>query len=394
MILTRKQEEGVKIAVERYKAHMPGTCIAGYAGSGKSTLVSFIIDALGVDPVNEVCYVAYTGKAALVLKEKGCANAMTAHKLLYNSRMTKHGTFIHRPKPEIDPAFKVIVVDEVSMLPQEMWALLVSHKRYILAMGDPGQLPPVSGGNNVLNSPDIFLDEIMRQAQESEIIRLSMDIRANKRIPLFKGQEVHVLSKREWNTGICGWADQVIVGKNMTCRNTNLAIRRDIYNREDSAPVNGDKVLCRHNAWDFMNEAGDVMVNGSIGILSNIRCHFYRKRPPQMVADFLPEFYNEATAEFSLTDLYFRNAKMDYNLLKDNNPTVTPDNWQTFKKAERPLEFDYGYCITCHKAQGSEYDKVAVYEEVLAGGRETHQKWLYTACTRAKDKLILLKEGF
>ena len=96
MILTKKQEEGLDIAVSRYKRKEPYTCIAGYAGTGKSTLVKFIVSALDIDP-NLVCYVAFTGKAALVLKEKGCPNAMTAHKLLYQSYPRNDGTFYHKP---------------------------------------------------------------------------------------------------------------------------------------------------------------------------------------------------------------------------------------------------------------------------------------------------------
>lgn len=66
MKLTKKQEEGLKIAVARYKNREPWTCISGYAGTGKSTLVKFIIAALNVDP-EDVCYIAFTGKAATVL---------------------------------------------------------------------------------------------------------------------------------------------------------------------------------------------------------------------------------------------------------------------------------------------------------------------------------------
>ena len=98
MELTRKQEEGLKIAVERYCAHERWTCIAGYAGSGKSTLIKFIISALDVDPEEEVCYVAFTGKAATVLQQKGCPNATTAHKLLYKAKMMANGTFKFFPK--------------------------------------------------------------------------------------------------------------------------------------------------------------------------------------------------------------------------------------------------------------------------------------------------------
>ena len=108
MILTVKQEEGLKIAVARYKANEPWTCIAGYAGTGKSTLVKFIVAALDIDP-SDVCYIAYTGKASLVLKEKGCPNAMTAHRLLYQSYPRKDGTFYHKPKRPLEYNYKLIV---------------------------------------------------------------------------------------------------------------------------------------------------------------------------------------------------------------------------------------------------------------------------------------------
>lgn len=88
--LTKKQEEGLKIAIERYKNGEKYTCISGFAGTGKSTLVKFIIAAMGVKEDN-VRYIAYTGKAANVLKNKGCAGAMTAHKLLYYSQMLPNG---------------------------------------------------------------------------------------------------------------------------------------------------------------------------------------------------------------------------------------------------------------------------------------------------------------
>ena len=137
MTLTHKQEQGLKIAVKRYNAHEPWTCIAGYAGSGKSTLIKFIISALNIYP-EDVCYVAYTGKAALVLKEKGCPNAMTAHRLIYQSYPRKDGTFYHKPKRPLDRNYKLIVVDEISMLPKELWELLLSHNIHVIALGDPG----------------------------------------------------------------------------------------------------------------------------------------------------------------------------------------------------------------------------------------------------------------
>lgn len=137
MVLTAKQEQGLKIAVSRYKDHAAYTCIAGYAGSGKSTLVKFIIAALGLSE-DEVSYIAFTGKAAKVLQQKGCPNAMTAHKLLYYSKQKANGKFAFTPRKRLEnKSLRVIVVDEISMLPKEMWELLLSHKIYILALGDP-----------------------------------------------------------------------------------------------------------------------------------------------------------------------------------------------------------------------------------------------------------------
>ena len=97
MILTNKQEQGLKIAVERYKNREPWTCISGFAGTGKSTLIKFIIAALNIPP-EQVCYVAYTGKAAQVLKQKGCPNPITAHKLLYKAKPMPNGTYKFVPK--------------------------------------------------------------------------------------------------------------------------------------------------------------------------------------------------------------------------------------------------------------------------------------------------------
>lgn len=389
MILTQKQEEGLNIAVERYKNNEPWTCIAGYAGTGKSTLVKFIVAALDLDPM-DVCYVAYTGKASLVLKEKGCLNAMTAHRLLYQSYPRKDGTFYHKEKRPLDYPFKLIVVDEISMLPKEMWELLLSHHIHIIALGDPGQLPPIGDDNGILANPHIFLDEIMRQAQESEIIRLTMDIRAGKPLELFQGKEVQIIDKEDLVSGMYVWADQILCAKNETRRHINQLVRKYLYNiDDDTSPIEGDKMICLRNDWENANETGDVMVNGTLGIIKNIK---YSKENPfvekTLIADFLPE-ERIMEAETAPLDVHFRNLNMDYKLLTTGEPTVNKANFNRIPKPFKPKEFDYGYCITVHKAQGSEYNKVLVFEEFLRGG--DHARWLYTAATRAKEKLVIVR---
>lgn len=385
MKLTAKQQEGLEIAVARYKDRKAYTCIAGYAGAGKSTLVKFIVEALQI-PQSDVCYIAYTGKAALVLKEKGCPNSMTAHRLLYKSFPRRDGTFYHVPKRPLDYPYKLIILDEVSMFPKEMWDLLLSHNIHVIALGDPGQLPPIGEDNGILAQPHVFLDEIMRQAQESEIIRLTMDIRAGKPLQLFKGNEVQIIDKSELVDGMLLWADQIICAKNETRRNINQLIRQYKYGADVGfAPVNGDKVICLRNDWDRPNLNGDVMVNGMIGTITNIQ---YGK-PNQwletdLIADVIPDGYEEDDMFASFDDLH-----IDYKLLTSGEPTVNKKNFKRFPIGIKPKEFDYGYCITCHKSQGSEYDKVLVFEEYLRGG--DHARWLYTAATRAKKKLVIVR---
>lgn len=383
MILTNKQEEGLRLAIQRYKNKESYTVISGYAGSGKSTLVKFIISALGL--YNEdVAYIAYTGKAALVLKEKGCPNATTAHRLLYQSFPRKDGTFYHKPRKPLEYPYKLIVVDEISMLPKEMWNLLLSHRIHILALGDPGQLPPIGEDNGILQNPHVFLDEIMRQAQESEIIRLSMSVREGNELKLYKGNEVQIIEKKELVSGMLTWADQILVAKNETRRKVNQLMRGYLHNVfDDINPINGDKVICLRNYWDEPNEINDVMVNGTIGYISNIQeiPHPHPLLRNTRIVNFTPDY-----SQYKFNDLL-----IDNQLLTTGYPIINQKNFNMFKRLpNRPKEFDYGYAITCHKSQGSEYDKVLVFEEWLKGG--DHSRWLYTAATRAKEKLVIVKD--
>ena len=382
MELTKKQEEGLNIALQRYNNHEPYTVIAGYAGSGKSTLVSFIIEALNIDR-EDVAYIAYTGKASLVLKEKGCPNAMTAHKLLYRCYPRNDGTFVYLPRRPLENHYKLIVVDEVSMLPKEMWELLLSHYIHVIALGDPGQLPPIGEDNGILSHPHIFLDEIVRQAQESEIIRLSMDIREGKPLPLMHGKEVIIINPSDLVLGMYTWADQVLCGKNETRYRTNDYIRKAIWNTDDPTPVLNDKVVCGHNDWNtFSNIELQPLVNGLIGNINSIKDMTIPVPRVGNVNIFACGLdINEAEDSF---DPIFMDAK----LFLEHTPVVTKENFKYLKNTHiKP--FEYAYCITTHKSQGSEYNKVLVLEEFLRGG--DHKRWLYTACTRAVKKLVIVR---
>ena len=390
MILTAKQEEGLKIAVERFKAREPYTCISGYAGTGKSTLIKFIIAALDIPP-EKVSYVAYTGKAAQVLKQKGCPNPITAHKLLYKAKPMPNGTYKFVPKPVSD--YDIIVVDEVSMLPKEMWLQLLSHRIHVIATGDPFQLPPIDkdSDNHVLDHPHVFLDEIMRQAYDSEIIRFSMWIREGKPIEEFpaSGQQVMLIRPNQIVTGMYEWADQILCATNAQRNNINNFMRE--IKGFGPEPEVGDKIISLRNQWEFLSndfEDPAPLTNGTIGTIEtafkrDLTVPFWicDKKIPVLSTtmiddngdkfDYIPIDYTSLT-----TGEKFLTGKQEYQMRKSD------------KCGDPPFEFSYAYGITCHKAQGSEWGKVLVYEEKFPYDKTEHARWAYTAATRASEKLV------
>jgi exodeoxyribonuclease-5 len=392
MQLTIRQEQGLKVAIARYMNREKYTCISGYAGSGKSTLVKFIVQSIpGIDPEKDVCYACYTGKAAQVLLKKGNKNVSTLHKLMYESIPRADGTFFHKPVSEIP--YKVVVVDEVSMVPGSMWKQLLRYRPYILALGDPFQLPPVNkdDDNGVLQMPHVFLDEIMRQAQESEIIRISMDIREGKNISLFDGNEVKIFSPKDFTEPMLTWADQILVGTNATRINLNNTMRR-LLGRE-GGPQNGDKVICLRNDWETFADNGDPLVNGTIGFLQN---------PYTTYANF-PRFLGGHRFEVLNSNFISDSGANFSSINMDKKMIMTGEKCCDLKTAWKlgqskfgylmPKEFTYGYAITCHKSQGSQWDKILIVEEGFPFDKTEHARWLYTAVTRAVEKAVIIRKN-
>ena len=390
MILTKKQEIGLKCAVERYNNHEKYTVIAGYAGTGKSTLIKFIVAALGCDE-DEVVYTSFTGKATQVLLKKGNKNVSTLHKLLYEWRPKKEGGYLKFPVSDIP--YSIVVVDEVSMVPKELINQLLKYDVYVLFCGDPFQLPQINkdDAHSLLDRPHIFLDEIMRQAAESEIIRLSMDIREGKSLNRYVGKEVMVLNKEELNEGMLTWADQVICAKNDTRTRLNMQMKQLLG--KGNEPCDGDKIICLRNYWEtFSYDVGNPLVNGTIGTISNMFKSFI-EYPKYLGGISLP--YLDCTFTSDSGDEYRLNV--DETILRTEKSLV---DWNLSYKISKssqykgslPLEFAYGYAITCHRSQGSEWDKVLAIEESFPFEKVEHARWLYTACTRAAEKLVVIRK--
>lgn len=352
-----------------------------YIVTHNTTLIKYIIHMLDI-PEDEVAYIAYTGKASLVMREKGCSGAMTAHRLLYQVKQREDGTYYFVPKRYIGD-YKIIVLDECSMLPNDMWELLLTHNIHVLALGDPGQLPPVSGNSHILDKPHIFLSEIVRQALDSPIIRLSMDVREGKYIPYNYKGVCRVVQREDIGPELLLGADQIICGKNITRHKLNEYMRKLIFGeRYTEEPQSGDKVICLKNHWNIVSDNEEPLINGMIGNIDYVEFETGNKNPlyhPVMHANF-----------FLDDDNYYDYLQMDYKLFVDKEPTINKDNWKAFPEVPRALEFDYGYAITCHKSQGSQFEKVVIFDEWL-GDKEYHNKWLYTACTRPSSRLVIVK---
>lgn len=393
MILTKKQQEGLDIAIKRHREGYKYTVISGYAGSGKSTLVRFIVNALDVEE-NKVCYCAFTGKAAEVLRKKGNKNVATLHRLLYNHYPRQAGGFVRKPKPSID--YDIVIVDEVSMAPKTLIDLLFSHKVYVICLGDPFQLPPIDKDedNHLLDHPHVFLDEIMRQAQESEIIRLTMKIRNQDPIDYYNGDEIKILPYSQLNTGILQWGDQVLTATNIKRHQINNQMRA--LEGRTGEPMDGDKIICLRNYWDDLSYNQDALINGTIGILQN---SFRTWRE-------IPRFIKSDIRKFDVLagDIIIPETKDIYEMVEmDRQMIISGEkccDWRLSYKLGKlkpkygeivPKEFAYAYAITYWKAQGSEWPKVVVLEENFPFDKKTHARAMYTACTRASEKLVWVR---
>ena len=375
--------------------------LSGYAGTGKTTLLkSVVLDALGLVPDVSAAFVTPTGKAATVLIRAGIA-ATTLHKLIYQSQVHEEEVEVNGKKitveklsfkrrDSIDKSIKLIVLDEASMVSDEIIEDLANFGVKLLLCGDNAQLPPVEGFNNCLKTPDYTLTNIVRQELDNPIIRLSEMARAGQYIPYGRyGNTVAVMSRRTF-TGdrrkqSLLHADQIICGINKTRVQINDEVRT--YKGLGALPQTDDKLICTQNNWETYidKEMRFNLVNGIIGRAYDT---FYDVEKGigfmQFMPDFLDEFCPEALPFDAgiFIDGNYRYRRGDY--FERTDESGEPVGAFTLNR------FEYGYCISCHKAQGSEFDDVIVFDESYAF-KEDKNRWLYTAITRAKKKLIILR---
>lgn len=186
--------------------------------------------------------------------------------------------------------------------------------------GDPGQLPPIdkNDNNHLLDNPHIFLDEIMRQEEQSEIIKLTMQIREGKPLERYIGTDVQILDKSELTTGMLLWADQIICATNSTRVALNNQMR-DLLGH-NGEPQDGDKVICLKNNWDIYSEKDNPLVNGTIGYLKN-PFSTYLRLPPYISSTGQSKVVDLINAQFvSDTDESYGSLFMDKKLILEGEP--------------------------------------------------------------------------
>lgn len=368
------------------KLHKQVFEIAGYAGTGKSTIVDIIIKECGLD-LTEVLFTAFVGKAAMVLAMKGLP-AKTIHSTFYDCREVPKldenkevikidGRIVYTKKflkkKSLPEGIKLIIIDEAPMVNEYLKKDILSFNIPVIALGDLHQLPPVFGDAVFLENPDVVLTEIMRQKEDNPIVYLATRARLGQDIDFGKyGSKCLVCHKKDLleYKSLMRNSDVIICGKNATRDELNKYIRKEVYKIESPDLILGDKLICRQNNWNESLGENIFLINGMVGYVEDIDLESYDSR--SMNIDFRPEF---------MKDKMFTSIPIDYKYL--NLPFGLKKNFIThFNK------FEFGYAITCHLSQGSQYDKVLVYNEYMGNG-EFYSKWIYTAITRAIDKLVV-----
>jgi exodeoxyribonuclease-5 len=409
--------------------------VFGYAGAGKTTIVRHAIAELGLEAgtAGSVLYGAFTGKAALVMSRKGTP-ASTIHSLIYRvseatpaeierikddiadlkaklpalrdaERLFAESqlrslelrlTEIHKPRfvlneQSILKEAKLLVLDEVSMVGEEMAKDLLAFGKPILVLGDPGQLPPVKGeGAFTQQAPDVMLTEIHRQAGESAIIRLATLARQGLPIP-YGEHDTFVWKMRRDQVGpeqmLRG--GQVICGRNATRLQLNLAMKRAAGFPGTYPTGRGEKIICLKNR----NDLG--LVNGMFVDLADIRDEDEISFTATVTTEdgerigaggFAAKLGNGAECAGDRPERFrIYKGHFDEHVAPDPERDRR-DHWAR----KKTIEAVWGWAITCHKSQGSQWENVVVFDDGLGRTFEDRARWLYTAITRAEKGLVLL----
>ena len=386
--LTKDQTSALEnIIAWQKKPHKQFLTLGGYAGTGKTTLLSIFRSKLfSMYPKLKVGFCAFTGKASQVLQKslkqeravfKG-DKVGTIHSLIYQAITDNKGVICGWEKRTSLP-FDLLIVDEASMVSEVIWKDLLSFAVPIIAVGDHGQLTPIEDKFSLMKQPDITLEKIHRQAEGSPIIKLSQVVREVGYIPVGRiastvvkhsrvDSDIHSITQSLLES----WDEEslFLVGMNATRIQLNQQVRslRDYYSLD---PATGDRVICLKNNWQV------GIYNGMLGTILHLESDFDRAKTHQ---------WFKATIQMDDGSVY--SGKISRHQF---NSAASVREVKGLKYAEIGDLFDFGYALTVHKAQGSQARRVIVFEQRNKYmSDEEWRRWLYTAVTRAEEELIII----
>lgn len=417
--------------------------LRGYAGTGKTSVMSALVRAM--NGLKQACVLlAPTGRAAKVLSKYSGFPAYTIHKKIYRQRQLGMEAFSLSDNRHVHTLF---IVDEASMLSGSRdnmtfgsGCLIDDLVKYVyngqgcslLLLGDDAQLPPVGSPNSPALVPDFMaqynlhvttyaLMQVARQALDSGILAEATRIREQGIYRLHPngndiihvpGEEVIETLEQSWRT--VGPEETLIIARSNKMTNLyNQGVRARILWKEDELS-NGDRVMVSKNNYFWTQEYKDLefLANGDmleIQRMTNVHeqygFHFAKAELKSVDYDW------EIEALVWLDTLTTDSPEANYQLQKELFARIAEDfpeirNKKDLVKAvyESPyynaLQIRYAYAVTCHKAQGGQWRHVYIDTSGIgedehrmsdAAERREYLRWLYTAVTRATEKIYILR---
>ena len=370
-----------------------------YIVTHNTTIVLYLIEKLGLR-MDEVLFLAYQGKAACRMTMTGLP-AKTIHSAIYHyekepmkdsdgrylrndrGKIRYKGVFKKRDFIGGQADIKLIVVDEAGMVNGEIAEDLRSFGLPIIVLGDLNQLPPVFGSPYFLTEPDVVLTKIMRQNEGNPIVYLSQQVLAGNNLNVGIYGKSEVIPKSDLIDTHFSKSDIVLSETNRLRWNVNNYFREQLrqYKQLDY-PHNGEKVICRKNNWKRSIDGGMFLTNGMSGYVDSIQKWTYNRKENTMVMDFRPDF----------TQSIFKDVKFNYEFMytAPRSSLEEPDDSKSALNDYFNDRFEFGYCITVHLSQGSQYNKVLYLNENIMRTKDDQKKLAYTAITRAIDSVTIV----
>ena len=416
--IIKKQEERVTYSedqiialdglVEKWRNMKSGidkskfTSLSGFAGMGKTFIMSPFAKRLYQEG-ESIAFCALCGKAVSVLKNKlikadalsSKSDVSTIHSLIYRPIVNSKGKITgwkRRDKLE----FGTIIIDEGSMVNKPIFKDLLKYHVVIIVIGDAGQLEAIGEQIDLVKDADFKLTTIHRQALESAIIKLSLNVRLNGKIDRGKYSKDVLKVSNIFDPIVPKLIDRfalncannfnsiILCGMHFTRVKLNNIVRRKLE-YSGKIPMIGEKVICQKNNKD------SEIFNGMQGRVKEIIRKDDNFIEMNVILDEPGERVYRTYAPIQLFGL----AKYD-----DVDEFINTDEFKQNAKnfgidlgEEKIDQWDFGYALTVHRAQGSEFKNVLLIEERNKfQSDENWKKWLYTAVTRSSKKLAIIED--